>query len=96
MKLEDIQILKFFFYNDYRRNLIMNFLLNSFQSKSNKFMMEPTVFIGLAETPLSHIRRLSHNRGLFSIYFFLQKNNCLQQISDQLFNYDIRKLFFYK
>ena len=76
----------------------MNFLLNSFQSKSNKFMVEPTVFIDLAETPLSHIRRLSHNRGLSSIYiytFFLQKNNCLQQISDQLFNYDIRELFFY-
>ena len=64
---------KILFYNDYRHDLIMNFLLNSFQSKSNKFMMEPTVFIGLAETPLSH-RRLFHNRGLYSclftIYFY--------------------------
>ena len=32
---------KIFFYNDYTHNLIMNFLLNSFQSKSNKFMVEP-------------------------------------------------------
>jgi len=30
---------KILFYNDYRRDL-MNFLLNSFQSKSNKFMVE--------------------------------------------------------
>jgi len=32
---------KILFYNDYRHDLIMNFLLNSFQSKSNKFMVEP-------------------------------------------------------
>jgi len=31
---------KIFFYDDYRHDLIMNFLLNSFQSKSNKFTME--------------------------------------------------------
>jgi len=37
MKLENIQILKS--YND-GHDLIINFLLNSFQSKSNKFMVE--------------------------------------------------------
>ena len=30
MKFEDIQILKSFFIPDYRHDLIMNFLLNSF------------------------------------------------------------------
>ena len=39
IKLEDIQILKSYF-TDYKHTLIMNFLLNSFQSKSNKFMVE--------------------------------------------------------
>jgi len=61
MKLEDIQS-KILFYNDYRHDLIMNFLLNSFQSKSNKFMVESidSVYYSLTET------LLSHNRGLFS------------------------------
>ena len=55
-------------YNDNNNsNLIMNFLLNDFQSKNNKFMVEPIDSdINLAEIPLFHIRRLSHNRGLSS------------------------------
>ena len=45
---------KIFFYIDYyRHDLIMNFLLNSFRSKSNKFMVEPIAnVISLAETLL--------------------------------------------
>jgi len=39
--LEDIQILKPFFCNDYRHDLIMNFPLNNFQFKNNKFIVEP-------------------------------------------------------
>jgi len=69
--MKDIQILKIFFYNNYRKlhDLIMNFSLNNFQFKNDKFLMELTdsVFISLRETPLSHIRHLSHNRGLSSI-----------------------------
>jgi len=44
MKFEDIQILKSCFMTNLRHELIMKFLLNSllnnFQSKSNKFMVE--------------------------------------------------------
>ena len=65
MKFENIENSKIFFYNDYRHDVIMNFLLNSFQSKSNKFMMEPIDNVYLAEMPLSHIS-LSHNRRLSS------------------------------
>jgi len=78
MKLENIENSKIFFYNDYRHDVIMNFLLNSFQSKSNKFMMEPTAFISLAETSLSHIRCLSHNRELSSTYNFIFITICCQ------------------
>jgi len=65
-------ISQIFFCNDYTHDLIMNFLLNRFYSKSKKFMIETAVhmliiahMLYLAETPLSYIRSLSHNRRLY-------------------------------
>jgi len=45
----------------------MHFPLNSFQPRViNSWWNQQIEFINLAETSLSYIRRLSHNRGLSS------------------------------